>query len=133
MTETRALDADIAPSDDLGAPARGLWQRFEPTALGAGSIVALLVVWELVPHLVTLSPGTNLFFTTPSQVAGTLWGMFATGTIWKPLGVSASGFSRNTAVKAPLSSSGARTSTERKVNPTDRAAISVSFHSTTFY
>ena len=92
MTETRALDADIAPSDDLGAPARGLWQRFEPTALGAGSIVALLVVWELVPHLVTLSPGTKLFFTTPSQVAGTLWGMFATGTIWKPLGVSASGF-----------------------------------------
>ena len=92
MTETRALDADIAPSDDLGAPARGLWQRFEPTALGAGSIVALLVVWELVPHLVTLSPGTKLFFTTPSQVAGTLWAMFATGTIWKPLGVSASGF-----------------------------------------
>jgi ABC-type nitrate/sulfonate/bicarbonate transport system permease component len=92
MTETRALDADIAPSDDLGAPARGLWKRFEPTALGAGSIVALLVVWELVPHLVTLSPGTKLFFTTPSQVAGTLWAMFATGTIWKPLGVSASGF-----------------------------------------
>jgi ABC-type nitrate/sulfonate/bicarbonate transport system permease component len=92
MTETRALDADIARSDDLGAPARGLWRRFEPTALGAGSIVALLVVWELVPHLVTLSPGTKLFFTTPSQVAGTLWAMFATGTIWKPLGVSASGF-----------------------------------------
>ena len=44
------------------------------------------------PHLVTLSAGTKLFFTTPSQIAGTLWTMFATGTIWTPLGVSASGF-----------------------------------------
>jgi ABC-type nitrate/sulfonate/bicarbonate transport system permease component len=33
-----------------------------------------------------------MFFTTPSQVAGTLWTMFSTGTIWTPLGVSASGF-----------------------------------------
>ena len=49
-------------------------------------------MWELVPHLVTLSAGTKLFFTTPSQIAGTLWTMFATGTIWEPLGVSASGF-----------------------------------------
>ena len=49
-------------------------------------------MWELVPHLVTLSAGTKLFFTTPSQIAGTLWTMFATGTIWTPLGVSASGF-----------------------------------------
>jgi NitT/TauT family transport system permease protein len=40
----------------------------------------------------TLSAGTKLFFTTPSQVAGTLWNMFATGAIWVPLGVSASGF-----------------------------------------
>ncbi len=60
--------------------------------LGAGSIVALLVVWELLPRLVTMSAGTKLFFTTPSQIAGTLWTMFATGTIWTPLGVSASGF-----------------------------------------
>jgi NitT/TauT family transport system permease protein len=28
----------------------------------------------------------------PSQVAGTLWAMFATGAIWAPLGVSASAF-----------------------------------------
>jgi NitT/TauT family transport system permease protein len=57
-----------------------------------GSIVVLLAVWELVPQIVTLSPGTKLFFATPSQIAGTLWSMFATGTIWKPLGVSASAF-----------------------------------------
>ena len=49
-------------------------------------------MWELLPHIVTISAGTKLFFTTPSQIAGTLWKMFATGTIWAPLGVSASGF-----------------------------------------
>ena len=54
--------------------------------------MALLLVWELLPRVVTLSAGTKLFFTTPSQIAGTLWTMFATGTIWTPLGVSASGF-----------------------------------------
>jgi NitT/TauT family transport system permease protein len=36
--------------------------------------------------------GTKLFFATPSQVAGTLWNMFATGSIWHPLAVSATGF-----------------------------------------
>ena len=60
--------------------------------LGAGSIVLLLLVWELLPRFVTMSAGTKLFFTTPSQIAGTLWNMFATGTIWAPLGVSASAF-----------------------------------------
>jgi NitT/TauT family transport system permease protein len=39
-----------------------------------------------------VSAGTRLFFTTPSQIAGTLWTMFATGSVWAPLGVSASGF-----------------------------------------
>ena len=92
MSESQALDADLARSEAAVAPSRGLWHRFEPAILGAGSIVALLVVWELVPYLVTISPGTRLFFTTPSQIAGTLWEMFAGGTIWKPLGVSASGF-----------------------------------------
>ena len=91
MSES-ALQVDIGVSEDFGAPTKSLWQRFEPTILGAGSIVALLAAWELLPHLVTLSAGTKLFFTTPSQIAGTLWAMFANGTIWKPLGVSASGF-----------------------------------------
>ena len=55
-------------------------------------IAVLLLVWELLPRLVTMSAGTKLFFTTPSQVAATLWKMFATGSIWQPLSVSASGF-----------------------------------------
>ncbi len=95
MSEIQALDAEIAtpaPDDDLAAPPQTVWQRFEPAILGAGSIAALLVAWEVLPYLVTLSAGTKLFFTTPSQIAGTLWTMFAAGTIWTPLGVSASGF-----------------------------------------
>ena len=83
--------ATVAP-DDLAAPYKSPWERFEPVILGTTSIVLLLAVWELLPHLVTISAGTKLFFTTPSQIAGTLWTMFATGTIWEPLGVSASGF-----------------------------------------
>jgi NitT/TauT family transport system permease protein len=95
MSEAPALETGIPvaqATDDVVAPAPGLWHRFEPTILGAGSIAGLLVAWELVPHIVTLSAGTKLFFATPSQIAGTLWTMSATGTIWRPLGVSASGF-----------------------------------------
>jgi ABC-type nitrate/sulfonate/bicarbonate transport system permease component len=96
MSQSPALDAEIAPgaADDDGpiASSQSTWQRLEPTMLGAASIAVLLLVWEIVPHLVTISAGTKLFFATPSQIAGTLWTMFATGTIWKPLGVSASGF-----------------------------------------
>jgi NitT/TauT family transport system permease protein len=91
MSESQTIKAELAPARDAAAPRNG-WRRFEPLWLGAGSIVLLLLVWELIPQLVTLSAGTKLFFTTPSQVAGTLWRLFATGEVWRPLGVSASGF-----------------------------------------
>jgi ABC-type nitrate/sulfonate/bicarbonate transport system permease component len=91
MTDTRALKADIS-AGDLDAPVRARWRRFEPAVYGTASVLALLVVWEVLPRIIPLSAGTKLFFTTPSQVAGTLWGLFATGKIWTPLGVSASGF-----------------------------------------
>lgn len=94
MAETRITGA-VAPDamEDDEVPTRpSLWERIEPAALGIGSILALLLVWELVPRLVTLSAGMQLFFTTPSQVAGWLWKMFADGTVWGPLGVSATGF-----------------------------------------
>jgi NitT/TauT family transport system permease protein len=89
MTDTRALKADLAQPH---ATAANLWHRAEPALIGTVSVAVLLLIWELVPHLVTLGPGTKLFFTTPSQIAGALWKMFATGAIWEPLAVSASGF-----------------------------------------
>ena len=94
MNDGTAIGTSIAApaTDELAAPARSLWQRSEAVILGVGGIVLLLIAWELLPRVVTLSAGTKLFFATPSQVAGTLWRMFATGSIWAPLGASASGF-----------------------------------------
>jgi NitT/TauT family transport system permease protein len=91
MTDIRALEADLG-TVDLDAPDRNPWRRFEAAAYGIASIAALLLLWEVVPRMITLSEGTKLFFTTPSQVVGTLWSLFATGKIWTPLGVSASAF-----------------------------------------
>jgi NitT/TauT family transport system permease protein len=91
MTDTRALTG--SPAANTGdAPGRSLRERLEPAILGALGIVVLLLVWEMLPRIVPLSAGTKLFFTTPSQIVGTLWGLFATGDIWTPLGVSATGF-----------------------------------------
>jgi len=93
MSEIQAVDANVvAPAADLAAPRKGVWQRFEPTILGFGSLVVLLLVWEFLPRLITMQEGTKLFFTVPSDIGGTLWQMFATGAIWEPLGVSASAF-----------------------------------------
>ena len=93
MAEIHATDVRIAAVADTAAALRkNLWQRIEPTALGAGTIVLLLVVWQVWPDIFPLKPGTKLFFAVPSQIAGTLWNMFATGSIWTPLRVSASAF-----------------------------------------
>ncbi len=92
MTDARTLQADIAPAGELGAPGKGLWQRLEPSLYGFAGVAVLLVAWEVLPRVITLNAGTKLFFTTPSQIVGTLWNLFATGVIWTPLGVSASGF-----------------------------------------
>jgi NitT/TauT family transport system permease protein len=92
MTDTRTLDAAIAAASEPAAPGKSLWQRLEPTLYSTASIALLLAVWEVLPRIMTLSAGTKLFFTTPSEIVGTLWRLFATGAIWTPLGVSASGF-----------------------------------------
>ncbi|MGB7254208.1 MAG: ABC transporter permease subunit, partial [Xanthobacteraceae bacterium] len=91
MAELQADFATAGPAD-AAAPAGRLWRRIEPTALGSGSIVCLLLVWQFLPDLVPMKAGTKLFFTVPSEIAGTLWQMFASGSIWAPLGVSAAAF-----------------------------------------
>jgi len=100
MAETQTLQAQSVAADraDDATPARSLSQRIEPTALGAVSIVLLLGIWQIVPYYVPLKPGTKLFFTVPSQIAGTLWEMFASGSVWAPLGVSATAFAIGLAI-----------------------------------
>jgi NitT/TauT family transport system permease protein len=93
MAETQTLGARVAAlgrAED--APRRRLWRRIEPTAWGTASIVVLLLVWQFVPYFVPLKAGTRLFFTVPSQIAGTLWQMIVSGSLWAPLGVSATAF-----------------------------------------
>src|ERR1700720_1641311 len=94
MTEIQADDLIITAASpaDIDAPRKSVWRRFEPTILGTGTIVLLLLVWQFLPDFVPMKAGTKLFFTVPSHIAGTLWGIFATGSIWAPLGVSASAF-----------------------------------------
>jgi len=94
MTEIQADDLIIAAASPAGsdAPQKTAWQRFEATVLGTGTIVVLLLVWQFLPDFIPMKAGTKLFFTVPSHIAGTLWDMFATGSIWAPLGVSASAF-----------------------------------------
>jgi NitT/TauT family transport system permease protein len=89
MTDTLHTDA---PADSLAAPPRSRWRQIEPTALGAGTILLLLLVWELSPYFVSLGAGTKMYFTTPSRIGVTLWTMMVTGTLWAPLSVSAAGF-----------------------------------------
>jgi len=93
MADTQTLDARVAAlggADD--APPRSLWRRIEPTAWATMSFVILLLVWQIVPYFMPLKAGTRLFFAVPSQIAGTLWQMIVSGSLWAPLGVSASAF-----------------------------------------
>jgi ABC-type nitrate/sulfonate/bicarbonate transport system permease component len=85
------VEARMTSADDV-VPARSLWRQIEPGVLGASSILVLLLLWELLPQLITLGAGTKMLFTTPSKVAVTLWNMIVTGKLWAPLGVSAAGF-----------------------------------------
>jgi NitT/TauT family transport system permease protein len=101
MTDHRLDIALDGVADARGAetvPAYSLWQRSEPLVLGLFGIVVVLLIWEAVPYVVTMKAGTKLFFTPPSQVAETLWTLFADGTIWAPLGVSAAGFAIGLAI-----------------------------------
>lgn len=68
------------------------WEANESVVLGFGFIVVALAVWQIVPHVLTLSRGTQLFFTTPTQVAETLYALFASGEIWPALEFSATAF-----------------------------------------
>src|SRR5215472_16902087 len=95
MTDHRLDMAFDGVADTRGAetvPTASRWQRSEPLLLGLLGILVILLLWEAVPYVVTMKAGTKLFFTPPSQVAETLWTLFAEGTIWAPLGVSAAGF-----------------------------------------
>ena len=92
MAETQALDLDLGATGPARVATSALRQRVESMALGTAVIVLLLIIWELLPYFVPMKQGTRLFFTVPSRILATLWQMFASGSIWAPLGVSATAF-----------------------------------------
>ncbi|HEX3971054.1 MAG TPA: ABC transporter permease [Stellaceae bacterium] len=101
MTDQRlqiALEGVAAAQAEESVPSPARWRRMEPALLGISGILVVLLVWEAIPYLVTMKAGTKLFFTPPSQVAVTLWDLFASGAIWAPLGVSAAGFAIGLAI-----------------------------------
>ncbi len=92
MAETQALDLDLGAVGSARVATSAFKQRVESMALGTAVIVLLLIIWELLPYFVPMKQGTKLFFTVPSRILATLWQMFASGSIWAPLGVSATAF-----------------------------------------
>ena len=101
MRKTDAIVAEAAtalPVEGGEAASQKAWRSLQPALLGTGSIVLLLLLWQSLPYIITISPGMKLFFTTPSRVAVTLWDMFASGEIWEPLRVSASAFAIGLAI-----------------------------------
>jgi len=92
MAETQALDLDLSPVGSARVATSAFKQRVESTVLGTAVTVLLLIIWELLPYFAPMKQGTRLFFTVPSRILATLWQMFASGSIWAPLGVSASAF-----------------------------------------
>ena len=92
MAETQALDLDLSAVGSARVATSAFKQRIESMALGTAVIVLLLIIWELLPYFVPMKQGTRLFFTVPSRILATLWQMFASGSIWAPLGVSATAF-----------------------------------------
>jgi ABC-type nitrate/sulfonate/bicarbonate transport system permease component len=101
MRKAEAIVADMAtalPVEGVEASSSKVWRSLEPAFLGASSIVIVLLVWQCLPYFITMSAGAKLFFTTPIEVAATLWGMFATGAIWVPLRVSATAFAIGLAI-----------------------------------
>ena len=88
----------VAPADDLTAPARdaadapperSLWKRNENFILGLVSVIAFLLFWEFSVRLGWVNP---LFTSSPSRIFATGFEMFADGSIYPDLWVSAQEF-----------------------------------------
>jgi NitT/TauT family transport system permease protein len=92
MAETQALALGLGAVSSPRVATSAFKQRVESMALGTAVIVLLLIIWELLPYFVPMKQGTRLFFTVPSRILATLWQMFVSGSIWAPLGVSATAF-----------------------------------------
>lgn len=66
--------------EEFGVLAKeGLFKRYEAAIFGAGFFISVLLLWEAVPFVFELSKAARLFFTTPSQIAVTIFDLFVAG------------------------------------------------------
>lgn len=64
------------------------YRKYEPTVIGTTFIVLILLIWQTIPLVTTLSKGMALFFTTPSQIVNTFFVLIEKGEIQKHFYVS---------------------------------------------
>jgi ABC-type nitrate/sulfonate/bicarbonate transport system permease component len=82
---------------------RSYWRRNENWMLGSLSMLAFLALWEIAVRAGAVNP---LFTSSPSRIAATAYGMFADGSIYVHLRVSATefilGFAMAVVIGVPL-------------------------------
>lgn len=71
----------------------------QPMLYGAGFIIAVLILWQIIPQVFELSKAAKLFMTTPSQICAALYELYiggreipVLGGIWPHLYASAVSF-----------------------------------------
>src|SRR5262245_14103028 len=90
MTVAPIDDRPLAQESTADAPAeRSLWQRNENWVLGLASVIVFLLLWEFSVSFRWVNP---LFTSSPSRIFTTGFEMFADGSIYPDLWVSAQEF-----------------------------------------
>ena len=84
------MNANETPAVEISE--RSFYDRYESLILGTTFIVLVLVIWQLVPSVFTLSKGMKLFFATPTMVVGALGDLIESGKIWPAVQFSATAF-----------------------------------------
>ena len=82
----------LAEAEIVGISRRSFWDRNESIILGTGFIVLVIIIWQLVPSVLTLSKGMQLFFATPTMVVGAIGELIESGKIWPAVQFSATAF-----------------------------------------
>ncbi|MDH3444795.1 MAG: ABC transporter permease, partial [Deltaproteobacteria bacterium] len=71
---------------------KGLYREYESTIIGTAFILLVLLLWQMIPVVMTLSKGMTLFFTTPSQIVRTFFVLIEQGELQRNFYVSATEF-----------------------------------------
>ncbi|AHK34234.1 nitrate ABC transporter permease [Rhodococcus opacus PD630] len=98
MTTTAANRSDRSQKDPTPARQPSTWRRYERYWLPIGTVVIILVVWEILGRMGLWNP---LFFSSPSEI----WGGFTSlteGPLWSDLRVSGIEFAIGMAIALGL-------------------------------